>query len=212
MGALERIAYHVGRRDEIPNQELARELAEAKDAEGIREIADHLTDRNRSIASDCIKVMYEIGYIDPSLIADYTEDFIDLLGSKQNRMVWGAMIGLWTVADLRADVIGRHLNRIFDVMDRGSVITVVSGVKALAIVSSKSAEHERRILPYLLDVLEECAPKHVHQHAEAMLVMVNERTRDGFASVLESRKDELSSTQLKRVEKVIKQVEKKFSH
>jgi hypothetical protein len=206
MSALERIAFHRGRRDEVPNQELARELAEARDTEGIREIAEHLMDVNTSVASDCIKVLYEVGYIDPSLVADYAEDFIDLLGSRQNRMVWGAMIGLWTVADQRADVIGKNLNRIFEVMGRGSVITVVSGVKALAIASSKSENYERRILPFLLDILEECAPKHVPQHAEAMLVMVNDRTRDGIASVLESRRGELSPTQLKRVERVLEQV------
>jgi hypothetical protein len=206
MSAIERIAFHLGRRDEVPNQELARELAEAKDVEGIREIAEHLRDRNRSVASDCIKVLYEIGYIDPSLIADYAEDFIELLGSKQNRMVWGAMIGLWTVADLKSDAIGKSLNRIFDVMEKGSVITVVTGVKALAIVSSKSEEYERRISPFLLDILDDCAPKHVPQHAEAMEVMVNDRTKDGLVSALESRRDELSKTQLKRVEKVLERI------
>ena len=40
MSVLERIAYFQNRRNEAPNQELAKELAEKQDHEGIREIAE----------------------------------------------------------------------------------------------------------------------------------------------------------------------------
>ena len=42
MSVLNRIAYLQNRRDEVPNQELARELAEQKDRAGIHEIAENL--------------------------------------------------------------------------------------------------------------------------------------------------------------------------
>ena len=86
MSALNRIAYYLDRRDEVPNQELARELAAAQDAAGIGEIAGHLRDKNKSVASDCIKVLYEIGYIDPELIQGYAGDFLDLL--RAGRTAW----------------------------------------------------------------------------------------------------------------------------
>ena len=38
---LNRIAYFKGRRDEVPNQELARDLAATEDIAGIREIAEN---------------------------------------------------------------------------------------------------------------------------------------------------------------------------
>jgi len=44
-------------------------------------------------------VLYEIGYIKPALIADYTPDFLALLKSKNNHMVWEDMIALATAAD-----------------------------------------------------------------------------------------------------------------
>ncbi len=70
MPALQRIAHFQGRRDEAPNQELARELASARDRDGICEIAENLRNKNKDIQADCIKVLYEVGYIDPGLIAE----------------------------------------------------------------------------------------------------------------------------------------------
>ena len=94
MSVLNRIAHFQQRRDEIPNQELARDLAAKKDKAGIREIAEHLWDKNKNVQADCIKVLYEIGYMNPALIAGYAEDFIKLLKSKNNRLVWGGMTAL----------------------------------------------------------------------------------------------------------------------
>ncbi len=188
----------------MPNQELARQLADAQDAEGIAEIADHLQDRNKSVASDCIKVLYEIGYIDPSLIEPYTETFIDLLGNRNNRMVWGGMIALWTVADSQYEAIWGRIDEVLRAVEQGSVITVVSGVKALSIIASKDPTYEDRLRPGLLSILEDCKPKLVATHAEDMLVMVNDGNREEFLSVLDSRGEELSGSQASRVRKVVR--------
>jgi len=87
MTVLDRIAYYRGRRDEAPNQQLALALARRKDQAGIREIARNLSHPNRSVQSDCLKVLYEIGYLDPTLISEYARESLGLLGSKNNRMV-----------------------------------------------------------------------------------------------------------------------------
>ncbi|NUQ06049.1 MAG: hypothetical protein HUU31_19320 [Anaerolineae bacterium] len=44
-------------------------------------------------------MLYEIGYAVPDLIADYAADFLALLGSRDNRMVWGGMTALGVIAD-----------------------------------------------------------------------------------------------------------------
>jgi hypothetical protein len=92
MSALDRIAHLQNRRDEVPNQELARELAAQKDHQGIREIAENLWNDDKNIQADCVKVLYEIGYIDPFLIAGYADDFLKLLRSRENRLVWGGRL------------------------------------------------------------------------------------------------------------------------
>jgi hypothetical protein len=130
MSALQRIAYFQHRRDEVPNQELAKELAAKKDRKGIREIAENLWKENSQIQSDCLKVLYEIGYLQPELIVPYADDFLKLLHSRNNRLVWGAMIALSTVADLKADAIYLHVEEIKQVMAQGSVITKDNGVNA----------------------------------------------------------------------------------
>jgi hypothetical protein len=68
MSVLGKIAHFQGRRDEVPNQELARELVASKNVAGIREIAGHLSDRDKNVQADCVKVLYEIAYLEPSLV------------------------------------------------------------------------------------------------------------------------------------------------
>jgi hypothetical protein len=203
MSALDRIIHLQNRRDEVPNQELARELAERKDREGIREIAENLWNKDKNIQADCVKVLYEIGYIDPSLIAGFAEDFLKLLRSRNNRLVWGGMIALSTVAELRADLIQTHLEEILKAMDAGSVITVDNAVKALALAASKDANREF-IFPHLLEHLRTCRPKDVAQHSEKSLPAVDASNKDEFIAVLEKRMEDLSGAQVNRVKKVIR--------
>jgi len=69
MSVIDRLASSLGRRDSVPNQELAQELSKTKNADEIRELIENLNNKDRKIQSDCIKVLYEIGYIAPELIA-----------------------------------------------------------------------------------------------------------------------------------------------
>jgi len=205
MSVLNRIAYFQNRRDEVPNQELAKELASRKDKTGIREIAENLWNKDKNIQADCIKVLYETGYIEPALIADYVEDFIKLLKSKNNRLVWGGMIALGVIAELKADVVFAHLAEIQKAMEEGSVITMDNGIVTLARAASKNDEYNKAIFPYLLGHLKTCRPKEVPQHSEKTLPAVNVSNKAAFIKVLEKRTEDLSSAGLTRVQKVIKQ-------
>ena len=89
MSVLNKLACSQGRRDEAPNQELARELAETENRAGIKEIAENLWNKDKKIQNDCVKVLYEVGYKKPELISDYVGDFLKLLKSANNRLVWG---------------------------------------------------------------------------------------------------------------------------
>ncbi len=204
MTILNRLAHFQNRRDEVPNQELARDLAAQKDRAGIREIAEHLWDKNANVAADCIKVLYEVGYIDPSLIADYVEDFVRLLKNRNNRLVWGGMIALAEAARANPDGVYKHLAEIKKAMDAGSVITVDNAVKALALAAAKP-EYNAAIFPILLKHLQTCRPKDVAQHSEKSLPAVNGKNKAKFISTLEKRMEDLSGSALARVKKVIKQ-------
>ena len=207
MSALERIAHFRNRRDEVPNQELARDLAAKRDRAGIREIAQNLWNKDKAIQADCIKVLYEVGYVSPQLVAGYAQEFVKLLHSRNNRLVWGGMIALSTVAELKPDVVSAHQHDIRHAMEQGSVITVDNGVLALARAASTSDKFSKAIFPYLLNHLKTCRPKDVAQHSEKILVAINASNKAAFVKALEKRQADLSGGGLARVKKVIRQAE-----
>ena len=205
MSILNRLASLQNRRDEVPNQELARDLATKKDKAGICEIAENLWNRDKNIQADCIKVLYEIGYLEPKLIAGYAEDFVKLLKSKNNRLVWGAMIALAEVAKADAEVVFKNLDAIKKAKETGSVITIDNAISALALTASADPKYNEAIFPYLLGHLSSCRPKEVPQHAERTFPAVNSGNKNEFIKILEKRMEDLSGGGLARVKKLIKQ-------
>jgi hypothetical protein len=204
MSVLARLASSLGRRDEVPNQELARELVASKDKRGIEEIARNLWNRDRNIQADCIKVLYESGSLEPQLIAGYGTEFARLLRSKNNRLVWGAMTALAAVAKADPDIVFQHLEEIQKARKTGSVITVDNAISTLAYTAAAKKDYNEVIFPDLLNHLSSCRPKEVPQHAEKTLPAVTSSNKADFITVLEKRMEDLSGSGLARVKKVIK--------
>lgn len=205
MSVLNKLSSALGRRDELPNQELARELARKRDKRGIQEIVENLG--NTKLQNDCIKVLFEIGEIEPSLISGYVSEFVRLLSSRNNRLVWGGMTALATIADIRAKDIVAHLGAILNAFDKGSVITVDSGVRVLARAASAKAEYNKKIFPYLIEHLESCRTKEIPQHSESTLPAVTRSNKTKFIATLNARFELLTPPQRVRVKKVIKLAE-----
>lgn len=217
MSTLDRLACAQGRRDEAPNQELARDLAAQGDREGIRELAANLGHADPNVRSDCLKTLYEVGYLKPELIADYAGGFLGLLRDRNNRMVWGGMIALSTIAPLRAGELYPHRQQIQEAMAEGSVtphlrppqvgagVTVDNGVKVLAEVAAADETYRAELLPYLFHHLQTCRPKDVPPHAEAIVPAVNAAHTEAFVAVVERRLGNMSASQATRVKRAIAQ-------
>ena len=205
MSVLNRLTHSLGRRDEVPNQELARDLAAKKDKKGIREIAENLWNKDKNIQADCIKVLYEVGAIEPNLITDYTEDFVKCLRNKNNRLAWGGMTALAEVAKADPDSVFKHFDAIKKAKETGSVITVDNAISTLAFTAAANRKYNESIFPYLLQHLAGCRPKEVPQHSEKTFPAVNASNKADFIKVLEKRLEDLSGSGLSRVKKVIKQ-------
>jgi len=201
---LDRIAFFQNRRDEVPNQLLAKELVEKENKVGIKEIAENLRNKNQNVQSDCLKVLYEIGYLKPVLIADYTQNFLALLKSKNNRMVWGAMIALATIADKKPKEIYARLVDVTDAMDKGTLITVVWGTKVLAKVAAADKTYKKKIFPLLTSQLKKCLPRDVPMQAESILPAIDADNKQEFLSIIDERKPEMTASQLSRLKKVTK--------
>ena len=205
MSVLNRLASSLGRRDELPNKELARELAARKDKAGIRELVENLENKDKNIQADCIKVLYEVGSLEPELIAEHADIFVKLLRSKNNRLVWGGMTALAEVAKANPDAVFKHLDEIKKAKETGSVITVDNAISTLAHTAAAKEEYNKVIFPYLMEHLAGCRPKEVPQHAERAFPAVRSSNKAGFINVLEKRIEDLAGSGLARVKKVIRQ-------
>ena len=206
MAVLSRIAFYQNRRDEVPNQELAGDLARRRDKSGIAEIAANLTNKNQNIRSDCLKVLYEVGYHTPELIAAYAEELLALLDDRNNRMVWGAMIALGTIADLNPKPVWREIDRVFKAIDSGSLITLVWGIRTVANAAAQSPSRVKSAMPKFLQYLKTCNARDVPTHLESMLPVLNSANWRGVEEVVESRKNEMTTSHLARLKKVMKQM------
>jgi hypothetical protein len=208
---LEQLACSLGRNDEIPNIELAARLCENEDKIGIREIVSGLKHKDKAIANDCIKVLYEIGERRPDLIAEYANDFIALLSSRNNRLVWGSMTALAAIADLNPDEIYKNLEMILSSYQHGSVITVDNSITVLAKLCKVSSVYMEHIFPLLIDHLKNCRPKEVPQHAERISICIDKNNINDFLEVLSMRKEHLSDSQKARIEKLEKSLFKNLN-
>jgi len=200
---IEKLASQLGRKDQEPNIQLAQALSQSEDANGIQEIVQGLLGKNKSIAGDCIKVLYELGERKPRLVSPYVDDFIALLRSKNNRLVWGAMTALASIAEVVPDEIFRNLDPVITAFHNGSAITVDNGVLVLAKVCKANPAYEKHLMPVLLEHLRECKPSEVARHAEGMAVCINSENVGAFIAVLEARKGHLTgspSNRLRRLE------------
>jgi hypothetical protein len=207
MSVLSKIAFYQNRRDEVPNQEVARELAQTRNAADIREIAENLWNKESNIQSDCLKVLYELGYLAPDLIAGYVDDFLKLLRHKNNRMVWGGMIALATIASLQAEKIFPHQEEIKKVMQAGSVITNDAGMKTLAEIAARKEEYRAKIFPYLLEHLADSRAADAPRYAETILPATGAANKADFIKILQKWITSASGSRLSRLKKVLKQAE-----
>ena len=203
MSSLDRLATTLGRRDEIPNIELAQSLVAARDEEGVQELVDALSRGPAPIAADAIKVLYEAGAIDPSIIAPYAAEFAALLRSRNNRMVWGAASALHAISLGAPEAVTPHLPTLMDAVASGSVITADRGIGAIA----NGALGDAAATEFVLDHLRTCGAKYVPLRGEYSLGAVTAANAARFADVLEGRLDEQSTGGRARLKRLLRRIE-----
>jgi hypothetical protein len=208
MDVIQRLACSLNRRDEIPNQQLAKELAEKNDASSIKILIENLSNKNKNIQSDCITVLYEVAALKPKLVADHIKQFLSLLENKSNRMVWGAMTAIDHIALQKPKEIYAALPKIIETADKGSVISRDHCVGILIKLSSIK-QYTENAFTLLVEQLKNCPVNQLAMYAENALPIINESNKRIFITTLRSRsKDIEKDSQQKRIDKVIKKLSK----
>lgn len=121
MSVIEALSTSLKLKIQDPNIALAKEIVNSNNETGVLELINELG--NKKLASDCIKVLYEIGYLDPNLIQKYANVFLALLQHKDNRLQWGAMTALAQITKINPEYAITNLNEIINTSNAGSVIT-----------------------------------------------------------------------------------------
>lgn len=198
------LACSLGRRDEKPNVALAESIVATENASAVAELISLLKEGKSDVPSDCIKVLYEIGYRKPQLIVSYVDVFLQLLSHKQNRMQWGAMTALSSIASLAKPTLYKAIPLLLDVAEKGSVITRDHLVKILAaIAQDKKYRHEMFIL--LNEQLQNCPVNQLPSYAEQTAAIAPAETKAILLHTISLRLRTIDiATKRKRLEKLIR--------
>ena len=199
---LDSLSSSLGRRDEKPNVALARRILDKKDKAGIHRLVEGLAFKQR-IQNDCIKVLYEIGGEQPGWIAPFTGEFVSLLESRNNRLAWGAMTALATIATHGPEKIYPHLKQIVRACAHGSVITRDQGVNILVSLCRTKAYAGKCFSP-LLQILLTCPVNQFPSYIEKCIDIFPARERKEALKIVEMRTAEITkSSAIWRIKKSI---------
>ncbi|WP_136468250.1 hypothetical protein [Flagellimonas onchidii] len=203
MSVLDKLASSLNRQDEIPNQELAKEIVSAQDKTAVAVLVENLTNK-KAVQNDCIKVLYEIGEQAPKLISDHIHEFIAQLSSKNNRLQWGAMTTLGTITGERPEEVYAALPTILSAADKGSVITKDQAINILIKLCSVKT-YSDDAFHLLIEQLLRSPTNQLPMYAERAIPVINGNNKAVFIKTLKSRLGDIEKeTKRKRVEKVIK--------
>jgi hypothetical protein len=210
MSVLENLASAQGRRDEVLNEALAKDIVAKNDVAAVKELVGVFAQKTKAdTQSDSIKVLYEIGKLKPTLIADYTAQFVPLLESKNNRLQWGSMMALAAIAQVKAADIYAHLPKILAASDSGSVITRDYAVQIL-IELGKNPAYADTAFTLLIEQLTQCPTNQLPMYAENALPIITPQNKSVFIKTLTARLPEIDKdSKRKRVEASLKKADKK---
>lgn len=205
MSVLNQLASALGRRDEVPNQELAQKIIAKNDKVAVKELVDNLQNKKKDIQADCVKTLYEVGEKKSELIASYYKEFLTLLKSKNARMIWGGMTALSVIVKENPKAIFDNLSEIMEAADGESVIAKDHAAKILTLLSADK-KYAKTTIPLLIDFINAAPENQFPTYAENAFSIVGDYKKE-LKKVLESRVGGMTSaTKQKRVEKLLKKL------
>ncbi len=202
MTIIPQLAHSMGRRDEVPNQELAMNIARQNNQTAVKELVENLQHKSKDIQHDCIKVLYEIGLSRPAMIIAYLPVFLSLLQSKNNRMQWGAMIAIDHLTRHYPAAVYQALPQILETADKGSVITRDHAVFIL-IKLLPVKKYAADVFALLADQLRNCPANQLPMYAERAVPVVDKNHYATFRSIMLGRLAEMpTESKKKRLQKL----------
>jgi len=207
MSILNQLSSAQGRKDEVPNQELAAKIVAAANKEAVKELIENLNNKNKDIQNDCIKTLYEVAEKRPDLVSVYASDFIKLLDSKNSRMVWGTMTAISTITLEQPELVFNALPKIINMADTsGSVIARDHAMYILSRLATIKKYYE----DCLILIIEQLIKAPVNQfpmYTEITAPVIKDLDKPAYLKILADRLDDIDQeSKRKRIEKVLKKM------
>ncbi len=176
--------------------------------QAVKELIENLQSKSKDIQNDCIKVLYEIGALEPKMIEEYASTFLDLLKHKNNRLQWGGMTALNSIVSEKPAFIYESIPAILDAVSSGSVITS-DGAVNIFIKLCGIPDYAENTFAVLMEVMQRSPTNQLPMYAERAMPIVSKENKACFIEVLSKRLNEIEKeSKRKRVEKVIGKIQK----
>lgn len=208
MSILEKLSTSLNRNDEAPNKQLAIAITSSQNKNAVKELFANLANKDKGIQNDCIKVIYEIGAIKPSLISAYVNELISLLKSKNNRMQWGAMTALNSLTN---EIPARIYSSLPEILDRANKGSVITNDHCMGILSKLCAipQYSDGAFVLLNERMKTALPNQLPMYAENALPVIQEKNKSTFIKTLTGRLTDIEKESGRgRVQRVIQRLSK----
>lgn len=196
-------------RDEKPNINLAETICSTSDIESVSELVELLNHSDSAVQADAVKVLYEIGERNPSMIAGYLPQFIALLNHKNNRMIWGSMCAIDAAVSANPKAVYKNLSVIMETAEKGSVITKDHAVSIL-VKLCESPKFYPDCIELLLELTITAPENQFPSYCEKSSLVVKHEHILRLNTIISDRISTIDQeSRLKRLNKVLKNLNKK---
>lgn len=206
MSIIEQLSSSMNSKIQDQNIALAKTIVETNNSSAIAELVAGLN--SKKIASDCIKVLYEIGVLNPKLITTFAPVFLEYIKHKDNRLQWGSMTALSCISKIETDFVYEKLPEILDAANIGSVITKDHAFNILIELCTKS-KYYSSVFPLLNEQLLLAPNNQFPKYIEQTYTVFKLEDKELFLKTIEAKIDSIEvPSKRKRVEKILQKLKK----
>lgn len=203
---VDQFSSSLDRRDQGPNELIAQQIVAEEGGDLLEAVIQIIHSKYPvRIKNDAVMVLMAVSRIRPGVLKNWANVFIQLLGSRSNRQVFGSMIALANIAPMIKKEVEPHLATILNAMDEGTVVTRDHGFTILTELykTDKSGD----LLALINEQLLNAPPNQVGQYTEKFMEVVRKEDIPTFMEALETRGQELTNEHhLKRLGKNLKKL------
>lgn len=209
MSISDKLAYSLGRKDQVPNKLLAQEITDAEDSERLNDLIEFIESKpHRRLQMDATLTIAYVGDLLPKMLKPHVGFLIKKLQDPIDRVSWGSMIALSHVSSHVVDQMYENLPAILDAMDMGSIVGRDYGYRILVNLYTVD-RYSSDLLFILLEQIRKAPSNQLGQYTERLLPVVRPEDRSELVTALEDRRLDLTNEyHLRRLTKNLKKLYK----